>query len=226
MPYSARSKKQMKNAPPLHIHYSEAKENINPENSSLSQAHNGSGVEISDKKWYIGECKPTKERTIRKALEKKYEVYVASLKETKVYASRNRRVVEKIVIPGTIFIRTTEDELWNILLDYPSIYRFMINRAASDREKGRRVFAYVRDEEMQQLRYVLDNAPNPVMITTQQLSLGQKIEIARGPLIGLKGELAKIENSTYIVLKMEMGERNYVLTEISVQDIRPLKPET
>ena len=192
-------------------------------NSSYADLHRG-GVIESDEKWYIGECKPTKERTIRKSLEKRYEVYVASLKETKVYASRNRREVEKIVIPSKIFIRTTEAHLWDILLEYPHIYRFMIDRAASDREKGKRVFAYVRDEEMQQLRYVLDNAPNPVMITTQQLSLGQKIEIMRGPLIGLKGEFAKIENSTYIVLKMEMGERNYVLTEISVQDIRPVEP--
>ena len=179
---------------------------------------------MPDEKWYIGECKPTRERTIRKSLEKSYEVYVASLKETKVYASRNRREVETVVIPGKIFIRTTEAHLWDILLDYPGIYRFMINRAASDREKGKRVFAYVRDEEMQQLQYVLNNAPNPVTITTQQLSLGQKIEITRGPLIGLKGELARIENTSYIVLKMEMGERNYILTEISVQDIRPIDP--
>ena len=172
-----------------------------------------SSIAVPDEKWYIGECKPTKERAIRKSLEKRYEVYVASMKETKVYASRNRREVERIVIPGKIFIRTTEDNLWNILLEN-----------SSNREKGKRVFAYIRDTEMQQLRYVLDNAPNPVMITTQELSLGQKIEIMRGPLIGLKGELARIENTSYIVLKMEMGERNYVLIEISVQDIRPIEP--
>jgi len=179
---------------------------------------------MHDEKWYIGECKPTRERTIRKLLEKRYEVYVASLKETKVYSSRNRREVEKIVIPSKIFIRTAEAHLWDILLDYPGIYRFMINWAASEREQGKRVFAYVRDEEMQQLQYVLNNATNPVIITTQQLSLGQKIEIMRGPLIGLKGELARIENTSFIVLKMEMGEQNYVLTEISVQDIRSIEP--
>ncbi len=189
---------------------------------NCADLHGGSCIPTSDEKWYIAECKPTRERTIRKSLEKKYDVYVASLKETKVYASRNRRVVEKIMIPGKIFIRTSEDHLWEILLEFPGIYRFMINRAASDKERGKRVFAHVRDEEMRQLRYVLDNAPNPVTITTEQLSLGQEIEITRGPLIGLRGELVRIENTSYIVLKMEMGERHYVLTEISVQDIRPV----
>lgn len=188
-----------------------------------AELHNGSGVAVADGKWYIGECKPTKERTIRKALEKaNYDVYVASQTETKVYASRNRRDVETIVIPGKIFIRTTETELWNILLTNPGIYRFMINRASSDQEKGKRVFAYVPDAEMQQLRYVLNNAQNPVMFTTRELSLGQQIEVTRGPLIGLKGELAMIENSSYIVLKMEMGERNYVFTKIPVQDTKPI----
>ena len=174
-------------------------------------------------KWYIAECKPTKERTLRTQLERaNYEVYVASQTETKVYASRNRRDVEKIVIPGKIFIRTTEAALWDILLAHSSIHRFMINRLASDKEKGKRVYAFVPDDEMQQLRYVLNNAAKPVMTTTQTLSLGQQIEVMRGPLIGLKGELATIENATYVVLKMEMGVRHYIFTEISVHDIRPL----
>ena len=62
---------------------------------NCADLHRGSGISTSEEKWYIGECKPTKERTIRKSLEKKYDVYVASLKETKVYASRNRREVEQ-----------------------------------------------------------------------------------------------------------------------------------
>jgi transcription antitermination factor NusG len=178
---------------------------------------------VIDGKWFIAECKPTRERTLRSSLERAgYDVYVASQTETKVYASRNRRKIETIVIPGKIFIHTTEADLWNILLANPGIYRFMINKASSDREKGMRVYAYVSDFEMQQLQYVLSNAPNPVMFTTKELSLGQQIEVMRGPLIGLKGELARIESATYIVLKMEMGERNYVFTEIPVQDVRPI----
>ena len=179
---------------------------------------------IVKKKWYIAECKPTKERALRSSLEKAgYIVYVASQIETRVYASRNRRKVEKVVIPGKIFINTIEGEIWNILLSYSGIYRFMVDRVASDPERGRRVYAHVSEAEMQQLQYVLNNAPNPVMFTTNGLTLGQQIEVARGPLKGLRGELAKIENVTYIVLKMEMGERNYVFTEISIQDVRPIE---
>lgn len=180
-------------------------------------------IDVTSGKWYIAECKPTRERTLRTALEKAgYVVYVASQKVTRVYASRNRRVVENIVIPGKIFIRTTEVDIWKILSDNSGIHRFMIDRASSDPAKGKRVYACVPEQEMQQLQYILNNAPNPVMFSANELSLGQQIEIMRGPLKGLKGELATVENATYIVLKMEMGESNYIFTEISVQDIRPV----
>lgn len=182
--------------------------------------HKGSGLAVDDAKWFIAECKPTKERTIRQLLQKAdYEVYVASQKEEKVYASRNRRTVEKIIIPGKVFVRTAESQLWTILSTYTSIRRFMVDRLASDREKSKRVFAWVPDAEMQRMQYVLNHATKPVMITTDNLSIGQTIEVTRGPLIGLKGELARIENATYIVLKMEMGERHYIYTEISIEDV-------
>lgn len=173
-------------------------------------------------RWYIGEIPPPRWRAIRKTLGKAYEVYVATQRETRVYKSRNKREIERVVIPGLIFIRTTEDNLWNILLTYSDIHRFMLDRAASDRERGKRVFACISDEEMQRLRYVLDNAPNPVAMTAEQLTVGQQIEITRGPLAGLKGELVKKDNTSYLVLKMEMGERNYIMTEISANDVRPI----
>lgn len=174
-------------------------------------------------RWYIGNCPPQKWRAVRKILEKTYNVYVATQKETRVYKSRNRREIERVVIPGVIFIHTTEDNLWNILLNYSDIHRFMLDRAASNRQKGKRVYASISDQEMQQLRQMLDNSPHPVVLTTEQLTVGQQVEITRGPLVGLKGELAIIDSTSYIVLKMEMGQRNYIMTEISVNDIRPLK---
>ena len=173
--------------------------------------------------WYIAECKPTKERSLRRSFESAgYEVYVASQKRIHVYACRNRREVETVVIPGKIFVRTTEDKIWDLLLAFSAIHRFMIDRVASDPERGRRVYACVSDSEMQQMQNILNNAPNPVMFTTEELTLGQRIEVVRGPLKGLSGKLARIDKVSYIVLQMKMGEHNYVFTEISIQDVKPL----
>ena len=129
--------------------------------------HKGSGVAVDNAsaRWYIAECKPTKERTIRTMLTNaNYEVYVASKEEEVVYKSRNRRKKETIVIPGKVFVRTDQTRLMEILLGYSSVHRFMINRSTEARS-----YAYVPDDQMQQLQYMLGHAENPVLLTADHL---------------------------------------------------------
>jgi len=200
-----------------------ADEKVTPENASQSpdELHKGSGFAVQKAKWYIAECKPTKERVIRTMLQNDhYEVYVASQVEEKVYKSRNRRQVEKIVIPGKIFVRTENTMLMKILLTYSSIYRFILNRAASTDKNGLLPFAYVSDADMANLQYVLHHAPNPVYVTTDQLVLGQKVKVMRGPLAGYQGDFAQVGHSSCIVVKMEMGLHHYVYTEVPLEDIQ------
>lgn len=194
------------------------------ENATMSPAdlHKDSGVAMAEAKWYIAECKPTRERTIRTALEKMgIEVYLASQMETHVYKSRNKRQVEKIVIPGKVFIRTQENKLMNILLEFSSIYRFMLNRAVTN-ENGFRPYAVVPDNQMAQLQYMLGNASNPVYLTADDLKLNQKVKVMRGPLAGLEAFFQKKGHESYIVLKVEMGMSHYAITEIPIEDVQPV----
>lgn len=97
-------------------------------------------LDAGSSRWYIAECKPTRERTLRSSLEKVgYEAYVASRKETHVYKSRNRRTVEQIVIPGKVFVRTERANLMNILLLFSSVYRFQIDKSAASRLPANRL---------------------------------------------------------------------------------------
>ena len=191
-------------------------------NASVSPAelHKGSGlaVEKSQSRWYIAECKPTKERVIRTMLKNaEYEVYVASQAKERIYASRNRRMTETVVIPGKVFVRTDENKLMGIMLGYSSVHRFMLNRAHKDR-----TYAFVPDDQMQQLQYVLGQAENPVFFTTEDLQVGQQIRVMRGPLAGLKGWFHEKGHISYIVIKMEMGTSHYIFTEVPLEDIQPL----
>jgi len=186
---------------------------------SPADLHKGSGlaVESGKEQWYIAECKPTKEKTIRTMLQKaKFEVYIASRVEEKVYKSRNRYKKETIVIPGKVFVHTEENKLMQIMLGYPSVYRFMINRTA----KGN-PFACVPPHEMQQMQYILGNAENPVLLTTDDLKIDQKVRVMRGPLTGLEGWYYMEGHNSFIVIKVTMGTNHYVLTEVSLDDIQP-----
>ena len=198
-------------------------ENHSTASAKMSQAdmHKGSGFAVGNDtaKWYIAECKPTKEGTIRTMLSKAgYEVYVASRTEEVVYKSRNRRKKEKIVIPGKVFVRTEASKLMTIMLGYSSVHRFMINRLSEGKS-----YAVVPDYQMQQLQYMLDSASNPVHMTAADLKLNQKVKVMRGALAGLEGWYLKEGKTSYIVIKMEMGERQYIYTEIPLEDIQPIE---
>lgn len=191
-------------------------------NAEMSPAdmHKGSGIAVEDgkEKWYIAECKPTKERTIRTMLTNAdFDVYVASRTEEKVYKSRNRYKKETVVIPGKVFVRTEADKLMGIMLGYSSIHRFMLNRSAKDR-----TYAFVPEKEMQQLQYILGKAENPVLIAVESLKVDQKVKVMRGALAGLEGWFYKEGHTSYIVIKVTMGTNHYIYTEVPLEDIQPL----
>lgn len=185
-----------------------------------AEMHKGSGFAVNNAqaKWYIAECKPTKEGTIRTLLTNAdYEVYVASKVEEVVYKSRNRRKKETVLIPGKVFVRTEEAKLMDIMLGFSSVYRFMLNRLSQDRS-----FAYIPDDQMQQLQYMLGKAENPVYITSESLKLNQRVKVMRGALSGFEGWFFKESHTSYIVVKMEMGTNHYIFTEVPIEDIQPL----
>ena len=178
----------------------------------------GFAVGNGDLRWYIAECKPTKEKLVRTMLQKAhYEEYVASRVEEKVYANRTRHTKEAVLISGKAFVRTTEDQLMPIMLAFSSVWRFMMNRAAQDRS-----YAFVSDHEMQQLQYILGKADNPVHITVEDLKTDQPIRVMRGALAGLDGWYYKAGHTSYIVIKVSMGTNHYVYTEVPLEDIQPL----
>ena len=182
--------------------------------------HKDSGFAVPDAntRWFIAECKPTKEGTIRTMLQNAdYEVYVASRTEMKVYKSRNHRVKETVMIPGKVFVRTEEPKLMSIMLGYSSVWRFMIDRTTKDRK-----YAFVPEDEMQQLQYMLGNADNPVLITADSLKVDQKVKVIRGALTGLEGWFYKEGHTSYIVIKVTMGTNHYVYTEVPLEDVMPL----
>lgn len=178
----------------------------------------GFAVGNGEVRWYIAECKPTKEKLVRTMLQKaNYEVYVASRMVERIYANRTRHTKEAVFISGKVFVRTTEDQLMPIMLGYSSVWRFMMNRAAQGRS-----YAFVSDQEMQQLQYILGKATNPVHITADSLKVNQRIKVMRGALAGLEGWYYKEGHASYVVIKFSMGISHYVFTEIPIEDIQLL----
>ena len=195
----------------------------NSEKAILGSAtvHKTSAFGVDDDKWYIALCKSTRERTIRDQLLKaNYQAYIASQVETHVYKSRNRRQVETVVIPAKIFIRTKESELVNILYNFSSIYKFMLNPAGIPNEYGGKPYATVSDAEMQRLQYILNNAEKPVLFTEEPLHLGERVKVVRGSLSGLEGNYIYRKNTIYIALELVLGTKTLAVLDVPLSDIQ------
>ena len=193
----------------------------NPTEMGHAEVHKGSGLAVAKdkKRWYVAECKPTRERTICSMLnDAGFESFVASRIEEKVYKSRNRYKKETAIIPGKVFVHTTEDKLMEIMLSYSSVHRFMLNHAAKDR-----AYAFVSDVEMQMLQFMLGRAENPVHITAASLKVNQKVKVLRGTLSGLEGLFYKEGRAAFVVIKLTMGISHYVFTEVPIEDIQVIE---
>ena len=202
-----------------------AQESNISENARESQAaeHKGSGFAVSNAQWYIAECKPTRERTIREMLKKVgYEVYVASQTEKHRYKSGNTRTVEHIILPGKVFVRTEEANLVSIMTSFSSVYRFQLNRAAAEDKYGNKPFAFVPTADMNRLMDFLQKSEKPVVITDIKFKLDQEVKVVSGPLAGFEGRFYREGSATYIVIKVALGSNHYAYTEVSIKDIQPM----
>lgn len=200
-----------------------AQEKNIPENACESPVndHKGSSFAVSSAQWYIAECKPTRERTIREMLKKAgYEAYVASQKEKHRYKSGNIRIVEHVILSGRVFVNIEKTSLVDIMTTFSSIYRFQINRAAGVDKCGNKPFAFVPKGDMDRLQRMLDGSANPVIITDMHLALDQEVKVVSGPLKGLEGRFYRKGSTTYIVIKVAMGSNYYAYAELSAEDVK------
>ena len=187
---------------------------------SQADEHKGSGFAVPNVQWYIAECKPTRERTIREMLKKVgYEAFVVSQKEKHRYKSGNIRIVEHVILPGKVFVHTEGTNLVNIMTSFSSVYRFQINRAAAMDKYGNKPFAVVPEPDMERLMEMLEKSENPVVITDVKLKLDQEVRVVRGPLAGFEGRFYHEGPATYIVIKIALGSNHYACTEVSINDI-------
>ena len=194
----------------------------------LEQAKQGEGVSaeqhkhlaggIPERHWNLALVRRTQECVCREQVQELgWEAYVASQKETHVYASRNRREVEHILIPNIVFIRLANTERVTLMKQCPLIYKFMTDKAGIANEFGRQPYALVTDREMEQLQYMLYHADSPVNFTDHPLRKGDTIRVVRGKLKGLEGNYLREGKNAYIVISI--GSLGCAMANVSIGDI-------
>lgn len=135
--------------------------------------------------------------------------YVATQTQIHKWSDRRKRI-DKVVIPMVVFVHI-DKKTERFLRTLSFIYKFISYPGAKE-------VAVIPDSQIDDLKFMLNNSENDVEIAPSVLTLGDKVEIVRGPLKGLAGELCYlIPEKPMVAIRIE--SLGYACVNVSKADI-------
>ena len=116
--------------------------------------------------------------------------YVPTQCEIHQWSDRRKRV-ERIVIPMVVFVNI-DQETEKKLKTYSFVYKCISY-------PGMKEAAHIPDVQIENLRFMLENADSSVEINDGRFHIGETVEITKWPLKGLYGELCYFEEDKPMV---------------------------
>lgn len=110
--------------------------------------------------------------------------------------SDRRKKVERVVIPMMIFVRVSLEER-ALPLSLSAVSRYLVLR-------GESTPAIIPDKQMEKFKFMLDYSETAVELSTTPLAPGETVEVIKGPLKGLKGELVTINGKSKVAIRLDM----------------------
>lgn len=165
----------------------------------------------NDAYWIAALVQMNTEKKVSSQLSKLgYHNYLPTQTEIHQWSDR-RKKIDRIVIPTIVFVKVDKKQE-NELRMQPFIYRFISY-------PGQKDAARIPDEQIEQLKFMLGNADSPIEFTDSVFEIGEEIEIARGPLKGLYGELCYIEKGKPMI-GVHLNFLGYSLVNIDIKDVK------
>ena len=165
--------------------------------------------EAYPKRWIAALVQMCTEKKVGERLTKLgVENYVPTQTEIRQWSDRKKKV-ERVVIPMVVFVRT--DEKTERSLRMHSFIRKILTYP------GQTAAAVIPDDQIDRLKFMLRQSDSPVEMMEHHLQVGDKVQIVRGTLQGLEGELYKNVDKSMVAIRIEgLG---YACVSVSVEDV-------
>lgn len=182
----------------------------NVESPDLSFVNGTSDRVAHPKYWIAVLVQMCTEKTVGEKLSKlNIENYVPTQNEVHLWSDR-KKAIKRVVIPMIVFVKVDKLEEKQL-----KTYSF-INKILS--YPGEKKSAIIPEEQIERLKYMLNNADTNVELNNFQLQVGEKIRIVRGALKGLEGELHVIDIDK-MMLAIRIECLGYACVNISSKDV-------
>ena len=137
------------------------------------------------------------------------ENYVPIQQEIHQWSDRKKKI-NRVVIPMVVFICTDENTEKQI-----SSYSFIKKILAYP---GCKDTAVIPDQQIERLKFMLNNAGAEVQLNDKIFSVGENVRIVDGPLKGLEGELCYVmDDKPMVAIRVEC--LGYACVNVSKSDI-------
>lgn len=175
---------------------------------SLAVEERNSGAHA--KYWVAALVKMNSEKKVSSELCKLgYHNYVPTQIEVRQWSDRKKKV-ERVVIPMIIFVLVDREGESNLRKN-PSIYKFISY-------PGQKDAAVIPNEQIEKLKFMLHNADSTVEFSDTVYEIGEEVEIVRGPLKGLYGELCYTEKGNPM-LGVYVKLLGYSYVNVDIKDV-------
>ena len=139
--------------------------------------------------------------------------YVPIQEEIHQWSDRKKKIA-RVVIPMIVFVHVDETEM-NLVRDLSFIFKLITYPGQSQP-------AIIPDNQISQLRFMVDNSTDEILIKDQTLSVGDKVKVIRGALMGLEGLVCFVEEKKPMVA-IRLDFLGYACVNIPTTDIEQLK---
>ena len=136
--------------------------------------------------------------------------YVPTQSEIHQWSDRKKKL-ERVAIPMVVFI-LTDEAMEKRLRTFSFIYKLISY-------PGQKAAARIPEEQIEKLKFMLGSSDVKVEVSESVYEIGDEVEIVRGPLKGLVGELCYVEKSRPMVgIYLEL--LGYVCVNVNRNDIK------
>ena len=163
--------------------------------------------EKRERHWYAFYVRMHHEKKTAEKLEMLHVEHFLPIQEVVRQWSDRKKKIKQVVIPMLIFICTDEKGRIELLQNFPSLTGCLIDPAT-------RRPAIIRDKEMEQFKFMLDYSEETVRFQNEPLAPGEQVEVIKGSLKGLQGELVEIGGHSQVMIRID--HLGYATVEIPV----------
>ncbi len=163
----------------------------------------------TERRWFAVWVEVKCEKMAAGLLAKKHiEAYLPLQKKMRHYAKQRPKLVELPLIPGYVFVKIVNEEYFPVL--------------QTEKVKGflrvRKNLLCIPEREINLLRYILGQTEYGVFLFNQNLQVGDRVRVVRGPFMNQRGVLAKQKNKHVFVMRLENLDQNIAI-EIPKEDL-------